>query len=498
MAKDKDIKKLYETYQKLEIAEARENFYSFCKYMDNEFFTPNKPHLKIICQAFQDIADGKIKKLAISLPPRAGKSYCTSLFCAWWLGENPRDGIMRNSYGAELAEGFSYSIREMVQSEKYLKVFPKVKLKADKKNVSDWAFTTAKQTSYFCAGVGGAITGKGAKMAILDDPLKNIEDALSDAVVEKTWNWYTSTHMSRLEKNGVNIHIATRWSKKDPIGRLTDPYSPFYDKDFKVIVIPALDSEGKSFCEEIKSTEEYYDLKKITEGFIWEAEFMQNPVEEKGLLFSMESLNKFKMSEIQGKTQDGVIGFTDTADRGSDYLCSLIGKQFGRYTYITDVVFTQLPIEVTEALVAQQIIDTKCEIMKIESNSGGRSFARNVRTLAEKKWYCQIIDEATTSNKETRILMNSGYVREFFYFRTDYLPGSDYDKYMRQLTSYVLMGRNTHDDATDATCMLGEYVKVLNFDKPSERKRLNSHYTFEKDEERELEFDKSYVDFFVN
>lgn len=456
--------------------ECRNNFYKFCVYMDPVFFSDDKPHLKDIAEAFQSVSDGVISKLAISLPPRAGKSYITSLFCAWWIGKNPRDGVMRNSYGAELAQTFSYFIRGLMTNDKYLKVFP-VKLKKDKQSIDDWALETAKQTTYFCGGVGGPLTGKGAKLIILDDPIKGIEEALSETMIEKTWNWYGGVHMARREKGYINIHIATRWSKKDPIGRLTDPDSEFYDPEFKVIKVPALDENGKSYCEAIMTTEEYMEQKRVLEDFIWEAEFMQNPVESKGLLFPIEELNRFSLSELNNKP-DGVIGFTDTADKGTDYLCSPIGKRYGDHTYITDVVFSQDSVEITEPLVAQLIIDTKCEWMVIESNNGGRQYARNVRKLTDPKWKCSISDQNQTANKETRILMNAGYIKEYFYFRDDYEPGSDYDKFMRALTSYVKLGNNKHDDAPDAVTGLAEIMRYKTYSKPEPPKVYN--FDFEK------------------
>lgn len=445
--------------------------------MDQAFFTPKKKHLKQIAVAFQDVYDGKIKKLAISLPPRAGKSYITSLFCAWLLGKRPEGSIMRNSYASDLAEKFSYDIREIIQKPRYLEAFPSIELKKDKRALQDWAITKSRDSAYFCAGVGGPITGKGCTlMAILDDPIKNIEEAMSETILTNIWNWYTSTHLSRLESGCPEIHIATRWSKKDPIGRLTNSESESYSDDWHVISVPAL-IDGESFCNEIHTTEEYISIKKVTDDFIWEAEFMQNPIEEKGLLYPNFELKKFNMDEIKTKTPDGIIGFTDTADKGNDFLCSVIGKKFGEDTYITDVVFTQDGVEITEPLVADMIINTKADIMRIESNNGGSSFARNVRNiLRDKKCYCSVISETTTTNKETRILMNSGYIKEFFYFRNDYKPGSDYDKFMRQITSYVKLGKNKHDDAPDAVTGLAEYAKT--FKSKRNQSEQKPHYNF--------------------
>jgi predicted phage terminase large subunit-like protein len=184
------------------------------------------------------------------------------------------------------------------------------------------------------------------------------------------------------------------------------------------------------------------------------------------------------MSDIAGKKPDGVIGYTDTADKGSDFLNSLSSQRFGDYTYVTDVVFTQDGVEVTEPLVARMIIDTKCKLMTVESNNGGSSFAKNVQKIirdistqlkkshkdahrqkaAELDGYF-VYDEPATTNKETRILMSAGYVKQYFYFRDDYEPGSDYDKFMRQLTGYVKIGKNKHDDAADGVTGLAEYMQ---------------------------------------
>ena len=432
--------------------------------MDRSFFTENKKHLKQIAEALQKVYEGKILKLMISLPPRSGKSYTVSLWCSWVIGKNNESALMRNSYAATLAEKFSYDIRDILKKDIYLEVFPDVKLKADKRRIDDWAIEGAKQSSYFCAGVGGAITGKGCdKAAILDDPIKNIEDALSETILDKTWNWYTSTHRSRMESGCPEIQIATRWSKKDPIGMLLD--SPEAN-EWEIITVPAL-IDGKSFCEEVKTTEEYLKEKELLDEFVWEAEYMQNPIEAKGLLFPISELNRFSLSELHSK--DGVIAYTDTADEGTDHLCSLVAAVKGDYVYITDVVFTQDSVEITEPAVARQYIDNQVDKAEVESNSGGKSFAVNVERLVrehnneitDKTKICRtaIRKKPNTVNKETRILMKSGQIKKYFYFRNDYKPGSDYDRYMRELTSYIKLTKNKKDDAPDATTGLCAMVE---------------------------------------
>lgn len=441
----------------LNVELCKRNFYYFCKYMDSSFFTDNKPYLKTIASYLQMVFERKIKKLMISLPPRAGKSYIVSLFCAWTLGVKPSGSIMRNSYSQEIASKFSYDIREMVQKQSYLSIFPDTKLKQDKANVIDWALTTSKQTSYFCGGVGGSITGKGCDtLAILDDPIKNIEDALSEVILNKTWQWYTSVHKARMEKDCPEIQIGTRWSVNDVIGKILQ----FQQNDWTIVNIPALNEQGFSFCDEIKSTEEYLELKSITEDFIWEAEFMQKPIEAKGLLFPIDELNRFSMIDLSLQTPDTIIGYTDTADEGTDFLCSVIGRIYSENIYITDVVFSQQPVEITESLVAALIIDTNCDKMVIESNSGGKSFARNIDDLISGQSICTISKKYTTGNKETRILMKSGQIKKYCYFRNDFMQGSHYDIFLKQLTSYLRFSSNRHDDAVDAVTGLCEMLRI--------------------------------------
>lgn len=477
MANNKTQKTLTVTREDLEatlVYILQNNFYAFCVYYDPDFYTPEKTYLKKLCDALQLVSDGKVKKLAVSLPPRGGKSYTVSIWCSWMIGkgyENPDTSIMRNSYGGNLAEKFSYDIRDMIQSDKYLSVFPDVQLKGDHRRVEDWAVETGKQSTYFCAGVGGAITGKGCKTAaILDDPIKNLEDALSEVILEKTWNWVTSTHLSRLEAGCPQIYIMTRWSKRDPLGMLFEKDGVDVEKgimkDWFVVVIPALDEKGNSFCETVKTTEEYLHLKKITDSYIWDAEFMQSPVEAKGLVFPAESLNRFTLKEINKYLDskyeeefDVIIGYTDTADEGTDYLASGTLAIIGDKGYLIDVVFTQDPIEVTQPLVAQMIIATDQRMHRVESNNGGKGFGMKIKELVRDSGsLCNVKWKLNSTNKETRILMNSGVVKEFFYFREDYELGSDYDKFMGFLTSYVRLGKNKHDDAADMITGLAEMV----------------------------------------
>jgi len=455
-----------------------ENFYEFCIYMDEDFFTPQKKHLRLIAAVYQYVSMELITRVFLSMPPRAGKSYITSLFCAWLIGKDPTGTIMRNSYSGSLASKFSYDIRAIIQMETFLRVFPWVKLKADKRALEDWAITGSVQTSYFCAGVMGALTGKGCdKVSILDDPIKNMEVALSEVQLDNIWNWYQSVHKSRMEKSCPEIHIATRWSKHDPIGRIKEAHGTITFKEFLQnpkdnknswveILIPALDENGETFCSEIKTTEQYREIRLDSDDFIWQALYNQNPVDLKGIVFPASEMLYFEDKEIEKykdskDTWDAIVGYTDTADQGGDWLASITGKIKGKYVFITDVVYTLDKIEITEPRVANQIIDQRLNTHTVESNAAGRSFARNIRELIKPFSRCTIREIANQTNKDTRILMKGGQVRTHFKFKKERIPGTDYDKYFKHLTNYVILsGKN--DDAADATVGLAESI----YDRP--------------------------------
>ena len=190
---------------------ARIDFWAFCLYMDVEFFS-RRSFLRVIAMAFMRVSDsfrvGAVRRLAVSLPPRAGKSYLSSLFIAWMLGNFPEESVMRNSCSDTLYNKLSYDTRDIIRSKKFQEIFPEVALKRDKQNVNGWNLETARQVSYFGAGVGGTVIGFGASMlAMTDDLYKSLEDALSDNNNEKVWSWKQGTHDSRIEGNCCSIDI---------------------------------------------------------------------------------------------------------------------------------------------------------------------------------------------------------------------------------------------------------------------------------------------------
>jgi predicted phage terminase large subunit-like protein len=397
------------------------------------------------------IHNREIKRLSVSMPPRAGKSYITSLFCAWTLGKKPRESVMRNTCTARLYEKFSYDVRNIVKSQKFKEVFPEAMLADDKQGVTGWNLQESKQVGYFGAGVGGTIIGFGASaLAITDDLYKSLEDALSDTVNEKVHSWKESAHDSRLESGCPQIDIGTRWTKKDVIGHNTEQGR--YDES---VVIPALIND-KSFCEDVKTTEEYLQIKREIDPVIFDAEYMQEPIEAKGVLFPKGELNYYRPSEQL--VFESSLAYCDVADEGSDYLSMPVGKNIKERIYITDVVFTKENADVGLALCAPAIKKNEVKYCRVESNSMGAMFARNLSKLTPS---CQILQAVSTSNKHTRILMDAGFIKRYCYFIHPEDQSQEYKKFMEQLHSYLKEGKSKHDDAPDSLSGLVIFVRAM-------------------------------------
>lgn len=461
-----DINKAIDKAVDIELA--RRLFWYFCLYYDEPFFI-KRTFLEKVADAFQKIHDKEIKSLSISLPPRAGKSYITSLFAAWILGKNPTESVMRNTCTATLYDKFSYDTRNIVRSEKFKDVFPDVELVSDKQNLTGWNLKTSKQVGYFGAGVGGTIIGFGASaVAITDDLYKDMAAAISGTTSKGIKQWKESAHDSRLEKNCPVIDIGTRWSKSDVIGENME--SGHYDLS---IVVSALTKEDESFCEDVKTTEEYKAIRqKLTNRNsleIWLAEYMQEPAEIQGLLFRPSDIKRFKMEDFAKETTiikndqeqsliQSTLGYVDPAEGGGDGLAAIFGRMIPKKVFITDVVYSMDTVEVTEPLIALKFEKNKCDAIKIEKNGNGSGFVRDMRKLIRED---KVFTVTNSVNKGIRIWNEYGFIIEHFYFleESEYLPGSDYDKFMRNLFAYMKIGDNQQDGAPDATAGLSRFIQ---------------------------------------
>ena len=431
---------------------SRRSLWEFCLAYDNTFFV-NRPFLKEIADAFQEIEEKKIKSLSVSMPPRAGKSYITSLFCAWTIGRNPTKSVMRNTCTATLFLKFSYDVRAIVKSDKYRSIFPNVSLSDDKSNLQGWNTNTSKQVGYFGAGVGGTIIGFGASnVAITDDLYRGIEDALSDTVNDRINQWKESTHDSRFESGCARIDIGTRWSLNDVIGR--NITANIYDKS---IIVSAMNDKGESFCEDVLTTAEYIEKKKRTAPEIWEAEYQQQPVDMKGRLFnSLNFLSKEEFAEItKSNPIEGCLGYVDVSDQGTDYtsvaICAIIKKQL----FIVDYLMTRDNTDITIPQTAAMLDKWNVSYCRVESNSMGAMFERQLRTLTRTK----TLQVHNTQNKITRIIMSSAHVMNSMIFIRN--GDNQSELFIQNVLSFSKEGKNKNDDAPDCLAGLSIFVQSM-------------------------------------
>ena len=277
---------LLETLKSKELAQVR--FMAFVNKVWPTFIEGK--HHKDMAAAFEEVANGTCKRLIINMPPRHTKSeFASYLLPAWFLGKYPQKKVIQTSHTAELAVGFGRKVRNLVDSDVYKSIFPGVGLQADSKAAGRWA--TNKGGDYFAIGVGGAVTGKGADILIIDDPHSEQEAALAETnpeIYDKTYEWYTSGPRQRLQPGGAIIIVMTRWSKKDLTGRVVKADIEREGEGWRVIEFPALFEDDTPLWPEFWSREELEALRNELPTGKWQAQYMQAPTSDVSAIIKRE------------------------------------------------------------------------------------------------------------------------------------------------------------------------------------------------------------------
>lgn len=463
-----NLKKL-ELLKKLAIVKAKENLWEFCKAMIPVIYTEDKIYLKEMCFIFQQIYEHKLinpitgkqyKGLLISLPPEHCKSLTVQLFTAWCFGKDINNEVITVSYSPELATKFSGTVRNIImhgdtnKTINYSDVFPNTKIKRGDAAIGNWSLE-GRHNSYLATGFNGTVTGMRGNILIIDDPVKNSIEALNEKALEDKWNYYTDTLQSRVKQNGIQIVIQTRWTKNDLIGKLLQ-HQP---EKWKVIEYKAYDEiTDTMLCPILLNKENYLDKKSTMSDFIFLANFQQITIDKQGALYSnFKPYTEIPKDEKGNCLFTSIVSYTDTADTGSDYLASIVAGVFNKELYILDVVYTQEPMEITEKLVAEMLFNNNVNQATVESNNGGRGFARNVERILKEdfdtnktiiKWTAQ------THNKETRILINAPWIMEHVMFPLDFRDR--FAEAWEHLITYSRAGKNKHDDIEDCFTALAE------------------------------------------
>ena len=447
---------------------ARRHFFDYCNLKAPDFYKPDRGYLVEFCETLQDFIVSDDDVLIINAPPRHGKSRTIGCLVEWVLGKDKQKKIMTGSYNETLSTTFSKGVRDTIMEVKadkykavYSDIFPKTKVKKGDAAMNLWSLQGG-YNNYLATSPTGTATGFGADLMIIDDLIKNKYEANNANIKDGQWNWFTGTMLSRLEEGGKIIIVMTRWATDDLAGRIIE-HAAEYGWTVCHINFKALQDDGTMLCPEILSKASYESKRKAMGAEVADANYQQNPIDIKGRLYS-----RFKTYTDVPRDEGGhpffiaIKSYTDTADTGSDNLSHIVyGVSPAHDAYVLDVIHTKDPMEITEPKVARSIHENGVTWADVESNNGGRGFARNVKQIltgrygnnrAVVHWFYQ------SQNKRARILSNATTVMERVYFPADWMYR--WPEYYDDMTRYQRDGKNAHDDAEDATTGVVEKMLI--------------------------------------
>ena len=467
---------VYDLHKRVCFAAAKYDFDSYLLYVEwnrdpeKKFYPPRRKVLKQVVDALQELADDKLDLLAVSLPPGSGKTTLAIFYLTWLGGKIPNDPMLTGSHSNSFVRGvYDECLRIMDKNGDYLwhEVFPDIQV--TNTNAKDCRIDLDKRQrfetlEFTSIGTGNAGLYRAATLLYCDDLVSGIEVALSKERLDKLWETYTTDLRQRkIGDHCKELHIATRWSVHDVIGRLEREYG---DSDrAKFIVIPALNENDESNFDYAYgvgfSTNFYHEQRNIMDDVSWRALYMNQPIERDGILYQKDELRRY--FDLPDEEPDTIIAVCDTKDRGADYCCMPIAYQYGQNFFIEDILCDNSKPEIVDARLVEILLKHKVKLARFESNSAGGRVAQAVQAQVKKRGgITHITTKFTTANKDTKIIVNSPYVKEHFLFKDDTaFPSKDYKRAMDMLCSYTMMGKNKHDDVPDGMAMLAEYAQSL-------------------------------------
>lgn len=466
------LNKLYKETLLLEAQFKRFDSYMLYLELNREpskrFWLPRREQLLPVADAIQDLIDDKLDILTISLPPGSGKTSMEIFLHSMLIGANPDKPSLASGHSNILTNSIYEGVLGIINDkEEYLwhDVFP------------DWGepITNAKEqtidlkkkhrfSSLTCRAIGASLTGATRCEQILtaDDLVSGIEEALSVERLDKLWQAYTNDLKSRKKLGCKELHLATRWSVHDPIGRLERMYGE--DPRFKCLVIPALNENGESnfnYKYDVGFDTKYFeDMRENLDECSFKALFMNEPIEREGLIYEEAELRRYY--ELPDEEPEIIIAVCDTKDKGTDYCVQVVGYKYGDDYYIDDVICDNNLPEIVDGRLVEQLMRNNVQMANYESNNAGGRVATTVQhEIKAMGGRTKITTKFTTANKETKIIVNSAWVKEHCLFKAkeNYTRQSDYGKFISMLCSYTMAGKNKHDDVPDAISMFAEYAQ---------------------------------------
>lgn len=474
---ESEVRRLFALHKKVLLAAAPHDFDSYLLYvewnrdLDKKFYPPRRKVLKQVAEAMQDLAERKIRLLTISLPPGTGKTTLAIFYLTWLAGRTPNEPMLSGSHSNAFIRGvYDECLRILDPEGEYLwhDVFPGIQVSST--NAKDCRIDIDKKQrfetlEFTSIGTGNAGLYRAMNLLYCDDLVSGIEVALSKERLDKLWETYTTDLRQRKQGDHcVELHIATPWSVHDVIARLQQKYGD--DDDARFINIPALDENDESNFDYDYgvgySTATLHAQREIMDDASWRALYMCQPIEREGLVYSEDELRRY--FELPKGDPDGIIAVCDTKDKGADYAFLPVAYVYGEDYYIDDCICDNNLPNIVDARLTEILVRDKVQMCRFESNSAGGRVAEKVQEAVKAKGgITHITTKFTTANKETKIIVNSAWVKEHCLFKDDsmYKRKSDYGKMMNFLCSYTMAGKNAHDDVPDGMAMLAEYAQSL-------------------------------------
>ena len=477
----KEVAHFYEIWRKGLLFEAPHNFDDFMTYIEldrkpeKRFYAPRRHYLKPMVQGFQDVLDGKLRLLTISMPKRAGKSQTGINFVNMISGKYPDNATLMEGTGDDLVKSFYNGCLEYLNTPNeylYYDVFPEARLvqtNADNKTIN--LKSKSRFPTIMCRSIDARQVGlsEATNVLYLDDCVEGREEAKNRQRLDDKWEVISGDIMGRAIEGTPMVFTGTRYSLYDPIGRIQE-HAKKEGWSWRAIEIPALDLvtdesnyEYERDGKKVFTTAYFREQRELLSAEQFESEFQQQPFEAKGLLFNKDELNYF-FELPTDREPDTTIAVGDTAESGSDSTSMPVAKIYGTDVYIVDVVFDDAPAEVTKPECAKCLIENKVAAAVFESNNAGQYYARDVDQIVRERGYSiGIRTKRTISNKQTRIEFASDNIKRNFYFKhpSTYKRGSQYANFMKELTTYTRSGKVPHDDAPDSLSLLENEIRML-------------------------------------
>lgn len=471
--------KYYNLYNQalLFLAQKHKDFDSYLLYVEKDrdpedrYYQPRRNKIYWLVQKMQRLMDDELDILSISMPPGTGKTTLGEFFISFVMGHYPNTPNLMSSHSGFMTRMFYDAVLNIITSNEYCwsDVFPDVifegnNAKEETINLGRWQpFKTLT-----CRPIRGSLTGvtRCEGFLYVDDLVSGIEEALSIDRLDKLYGEYTTDLKSRKKKKAKEIHIATRWSVHDVIGRLERMYEGNPRAEF--IAVPDIDPKTEKsnfdYDYDVGFDEKYFhDMEMSMDDVSYRCLYKSDPIEREGILYHPTELQRY-LGGLPDREPDSILAICDTKDTGTDYNFLGVFYQYGDRYYLEDLVFKNIDPGTLDELNSDMLVKHHVQQAQFESNKEGSRTANEVeRLVREKGGRCHITKKYTTQNKETKIIVNSSWVKEHVIFKdiTEYEPKSDYGVMMSFLCSYTQLGKNKHDDAPDTLAMFAQFVDAL-------------------------------------